>query len=171
MDSDFLTSFRHFLEYHPGNQDFLRKVQELSTASDASFTAVANAIVDSMVQESEMGLYRRFLYQNHTNGAWELVCVPEVEHTRRKVLLERDNTKHEQVQKLQHNLSVHRFGLHRESPTSTQAAQGSEAALDKLLECRGWSSVSQPGGRISRDGCCCSRSSAELRIVVGALDS
>ena len=84
FDSEFLTSFRHFLEYHPGNQDFLRKVQELSTATEASVTAVAKAIVDSMVQESEMGLYRRFLYQNHTNGAWELVCVPEaVEHTRR----------------------------------------------------------------------------------------
>ena len=118
-DAEFLASYDHFLDNHPGNEEWQSMVEIAATNLPLKVhQEAAQIIVSTMIgRKRELGYpSSRFLWQDPSTGAWRVMSEPAaVEETRRAILTHANRSVARSWQSLKYLLAEARFGANRDT--------------------------------------------------------
>ena len=94
QEADHLASYKRFLNYHKGNQQWRGTIANATaTTPTTTTTTTAEDIVQQLLQTSEGGIHTRFLRQNVATGLWEIMTRAEAVYETAVAMGEQDPTR------------------------------------------------------------------------------
>ncbi|KAL3905238.1 MAG: hypothetical protein SGILL_009756 [Bacillariaceae sp.] len=120
FDANYLASMNDMLDYHPGNREWTRMVQE--TAAFPGIDVSSSVLVDQVMSPSKpyQGVIRRFLLQDYATGYWTVMNKEEaLKETRQALMMEKTPLLKPLASHWRQVLADARFGMLRDTALST----------------------------------------------------